>query len=204
MDEKQKEKIKESVKAHWKKIRNTDEYKQRCDNMSNADKGRHSFWKGKSNPSLIGNTNAKGSIPWNKGIPMDKITKEKVSKSKVQNPTKYWLGKKRPELHNIKGFDRTGISPWNKDKICPQLAKENHWNWQNGVSSERHSYFFKKLSKILRHKCNHCNLCNSSEDLVVHHLNEMKQDNHLENLIVLCRSCHAQIHSMRLLEARIR
>ena len=204
MNEEQKKLRREFAKKQWEdRKKNPEIYSEVCKKMSDADKGRVSPFKGKSNPSLIGNTNAKGLIPWNKGIPMDDKTKEKVSKSKLENPTKYWLGKKRPEMKEVEGFNRTGISPWNKDKICPQLSKENHWNWKNGISEERHSFYFKQLSKKLRvNAC--CINCSSTEDLVVHHLNEMKQDNRIENLVVLCRSCHGYFHSMRMpMEVRI-
>jgi hypothetical protein len=69
MEEKHKEKIKNSVKKNWDRIKDTGEYKIRCSNMSKSDKGRISHWKGKKNPHLIGNTNGfkKGNSPWNKG-----------------------------------------------------------------------------------------------------------------------------------------
>jgi 5-methylcytosine-specific restriction endonuclease McrA len=204
MNEEQKQLRREFAKKQWEdRKKNPKLYSEVCQKMSEADKGHKP-------PKAF----QKGNNPWNKGKNLSEEHKINISlscKGKRLGNTNgfkkgecYWLGKKRPGMSNVKGFNRTGISPWNKDKECPQLAKENHWNWRNGISAERHSFFFKQLSKVLRHKCNYCNLCNSSEDLVVHHLNEMKQDNRLENLIVLCRSCHAQIHSMRMLEARLK
>lgn len=38
-----------------------------------------------------------------------------------------------------------------------------------------------------------CSKCGSMERLVIHHKNGNHQDNHLENLQVLCESCHNRI-----------
>lgn len=35
-------------------------------------------------------------------------TKKKMSELKLKNPTKYWLGKKRPEMKNVKGWNHKG------------------------------------------------------------------------------------------------
>jgi hypothetical protein len=39
-----------------------------------------------------------------------------------------------------------------------------------------------------------CILCGEKEGLVVHHLDEDKQNNEIANLATLCRPCHAKIH----------
>lgn len=39
-----------------------------------------------------------------------------------------------------------------------------------------------------------CTICGSTERLVVHHKNGDHYDNHLENLAVLCESCHNRHH----------
>ena len=144
--------------------------------------------------ALIGNKNAIGHIPWNKGIPMNELTKNKISDAKIKNPTRFWLGKKRPEMKNVAGFNRTGISAWNNGKICPQLSKEKHWNWQGGKSDERHDFYFKNvISPYLREKYG-CLVCKTKKDLVVHHSDLNKHNNKITNMIVLCRSHHSQMH----------
>ena len=39
-----------------------------------------------------------------------------------------------------------------------------------------------------------CSKCGATEQLVIHHKNGDHQDNHLENLQVLCASCHNSHH----------
>ena len=70
MDKKHKEKIKNSVKKNWKKIKNSPAYDSRCKNMAKSKIGKLSPNKGRKYPTLIGNTNGfkKGNKPWNKGL----------------------------------------------------------------------------------------------------------------------------------------
>lgn len=49
--------------------------------------------------------------------------------------------------------------------------------------------------RCLAQKINACNVCGTSEDLVVHHINGDREDDRLENLVPLCRECHGQVHS---------
>lgn len=48
--------------------------------------------------------------------------------------------------------------------------------------------------KCLAQKINACNVCGHGEDLLVHHINGDDTDDRLENLVPLCRSCHAKVH----------
>ncbi len=44
---------------------------------------------------------------------------------------------------------------------------------------------------------NKCQLCgNEEKELNIHHVNECGLDNHRENLVILCNSCHARVHSI--------
>jgi len=40
-----------------------------------------------------------------------------------------------------------------------------------------------------------CNICNSEENVVAHHIDGNRTNNDLDNLIPLCRSCHGKVHS---------
>lgn len=44
-------------------------------------------------------------------------------------------------------------------------------------------------------KPNRCVVCSGTKELVAHHKNGDRSDNRLENLLVMCRSCHTRLHT---------
>ena len=49
--------------------------------------------------------------------------------------------------------------------------------------------------KCLESKGHHCHICDADDYIVVHHIDGNQDNNSLENLIPVCRSCHSRIHS---------
>lgn len=49
--------------------------------------------------------------------------------------------------------------------------------------------------RCLREKGRECLVCESTDSLVVHHVDGDRSNNSLDNLIPVCRSCHGRIHS---------
>lgn len=68
--------------------------------------------------------------------------------------------------------------------------------WKGGTSP--YPYGWNKLSKALRElRNNSCEICKSkkqSKRLYVHHKDRNKMNSDLKNLIVLCSSCHREVH----------
>jgi hypothetical protein len=74
---------------------------------------------------------------------------------------------------------------------------KRHWNWQGGKSFESYGVDFDaSLKSQIRERDNYtCQECYQDEKqlrciLDVHHIDYDKGNNHSENLISLCRSCH--------------
>jgi predicted DNA-binding protein YlxM (UPF0122 family) len=89
-----------------------------------------------------------------------------------QTPYAHWAGKK--------------LSPKHVEKIKKGLPRgENHWAWKDGKESRD----YRKL--VVKEKCEQCG---STEKLCIHH-RDMDHYNHtMENLGVLCTSCHLSMH----------
>lgn len=72
-------------------------------------------------------------------------------------------------------------------------------NWNNGSSFEEYGPEFNfKLKEKIRKSCdNKCFLCGIQAPyrLPVHHIDHNKKNNQEDNLIALCRKCHAKAHN---------
>lgn len=70
----------------------------------------------------------------------------------------------------------------------------NQW----GTDNHRYKTGIGNYNRIaLIHYKKVCNRCNSTEKLLVHHINENRNDNNLKNLEVLCKRCHQNHHCKR-------
>lgn len=49
--------------------------------------------------------------------------------------------------------------------------------------------------KCIREKGNDCFLCDSPEEIEVHHIDGDRQNNDIDNLIPVCKDCHNNIHN---------
>ncbi len=90
------------------------------------------------------------------------------------------------------------------------LRGEKNGAWMNGISFEPYGIEFnKELKETIREKNNYrCQQCFRHQDelyykngkrynLIIHHIDYNKKNNSPENLISLCRNCHAQTNFKR-------
>lgn len=64
-------------------------------------------------------------------------------------------------------------------------SKENNNNWKGGTT-------YRHLVTI-----ESCEICGSTENLLVHHIDHNRKNNVASNLMVLCKRCHQNHHCVR-------
>lgn len=107
-----------------------------------------------------------------------------------------------------------------KSQLSPRLGKHNsesanlknslahraekHPNWRGGISRQPYAFEFNyELKMMIRKRDNFiCQECGHTEEqlgypLRVHHIDYDKKNNETNNLLGLCRSCHAQTNYKR-------
>lgn len=159
-------------------------------------------------------------IPWNKGIKVDRDkypkmghfklhsedVKEKISRTKKENPTKYWLGKKRPDISNkakIWVNDRLGEYKYKNGH--EGLRGNNNPRWAGGITPINTKIRNSKKGTKWRNDvfarddwtCQKCG--QRGGDLNAHHIKPFAEFKKLrfdlDNGITLCRSCHKETHN---------
>ena len=132
---------------------------------------------------------SKGSI----GRLVSKETRERIATANT--------GKRRTaEQLDTLSKAHLGQKSWNKGKEYLQIKGENHWNWQGGISSEKHKLRNSVQWKLWRgevferddYTCQECKAVGVY--LEPHHIIPIRSDRskafELTNGITLCRPCH--------------
>lgn len=138
-----------------------------------------------------------GHIPWNKGLTKKDSRVKKYIDSRTKN------GNYKISKHLEKYQFQKGLIPWNKDKKF--MALDENPNWRGGKSFEPYGLSFnRELKEEVRKRDNYrCQECFRHQDelydkmgrkykLNVHHIDYDKNNNNMNNLISLCKSCHTQ------------
>lgn len=90
---------------------------------------------------------------------------------------------------------------WGKGKFDLVHVGSNSSKWRGGKTLEKYPKdFSNELKAFIKDRDNYiCQIC--SRDVYrsrhghIHHINGNKADNNLDNLILLCSSCHSKIHA---------
>lgn len=69
---------------------------------------------------------------------------------------------------------------------------------QSGTDNHMYKTGIGTYNKIaFKNKPNFCNRCQTTEKLLVHHIDEDRSNNELDNLEILCKRCHQKHHETR-------
>jgi 5-methylcytosine-specific restriction endonuclease McrA len=139
----------------------------------------------------------KNKSSWNKGLHLTEEHKQKLRESKLNKPTRYWLGKKRSDEVKAK------ISENRKGK----MTGSNHFAWTgDGKYSESYRErrrFRNTMQKKVFERDNYtCQKCGQhSGNLQVEHIKEWAKYPELrfdiDNCTTLCMDCHYTRHFNR-------
>jgi len=139
-----------------------------------------------------------------KGTVTGEETKRKLSK----NMKRMWkdgiLKRKFSNEHKEKlSLAHREKTTWNKGLKGYKAGKE-HYNWKGGKSFEPYGLEFNNFLREKVRKMNDfaCQECKYTEKqlgykLSVHHIDYNKQNNYLNNLVPLCKSCHTKTNFSR-------
>ena len=124
---------------------------------------------------------------------MPKETKEKISNSlKGENNPMYKIRHKKETRLKI---SKTREQRYKENKII-RLKLDKNPSWKGGLSFEPYGIEFNNdlkqaIKKRDNYKCKECNQ-SSKYPLEIHHINYNKKNNNSNNLITLCKVCHAR------------
>ena len=70
------------------------------------------------------------------------------------------------------------------------LAGAKNHNFKDGLSNYRVNFYRDNPQQRF------CEICGGDQHLVIHHLDRNRKNNNPENLVMVCRSCHAKVHGL--------
>lgn len=102
------------------------------------------------------------------------------------------------------GYFNIGRKPWNKglneeDDIRVKKQAEALRKYHYDSSKKGQKIMKEDTCKYHKHIKSQCELCSTESNLEVHHKDVNRENNHPDNLITLCKSCHGRVHSKNLL-----
>jgi hypothetical protein len=124
-----------------------------------------------------------GKVPWNKGKPLPEYLKQNLRLlylgTKLSNTTKNKISQ------TMKGMNKGAKNPMWKGGI-KRSGKYIYLTIANGIYIGEHRYLMEKfLGRKLK------------SDEVVHHINYRRDDNRIENLVVMSKTAHSTFHNLK-------
>lgn len=118
-----------------------------------------------------------------------------MRKDTKETPVRYCEYCGRKLERNIYPSKIETLNSFNKRKYCNRICMRKAY-LSTGEGNQKYSSAHesaRKINDLLLNKKT-CELCGKSGKMDVHHKDENYKNNEVENLQVLCRSCHMKIH----------
>ena len=174
----------------------------------------HSFFSGKRSPVWKnGITNSFRCLDCGIKVQMNQKICRKCN---IQHKSKIFSGTNNPQYKGIITKCKCGrkvskpVYDRCRDCFYKDISGSNNYNWKVGKKSEPYGIEFNsKLKEAIRkrdhYRCQQCfkhesklkTKTNKSINLDIHHIDFIKRNNHPNNLITLCKSCHGRTQYKR-------
>jgi len=119
------------------------------------------------------------TIPWNKG-------RKEIRKEVIEKQSKSHIGKK-PWNYGIGKPKR--INNGRDTKMKKGMTGKSSISYKNGIGCYRRMIFEQFENKVI------CQMCGENScKLLAHHKDGNRNNNTIENLMILCYKCHFKIH----------
>lgn len=154
----------------------------------------------------------KGHTPWSKGLTKEDGFRLQNMANKISILQKGIPEKEEVKIHlseiiRQKYIDcpnlRYEVGKSSRGKKRPEhsnfMKGSNNPAWKDGISiKERSEEFSSELKKMIkdkyRWKCSRCGKHRKDVILHIHHIDQNKKNNNINNLIPLCILCHTRLH----------
>jgi len=139
-----------------------------------------------------------------KGMKFSETHRKNLSISKLKNPSRYWLGKRRSK-ETIGKFRKSHIGKKQSKETklkrrISMLGKhdgEKNPAWNGGTARLPYTYQFTKIRvEILKRDNYICQEC-GKKGKEIHHIDYNRKNDAKNNLITLCKSCHPKTNFNR-------
>lgn len=122
--------------------------------------------------------------------------RERMRTNQKPTPNKYckYCGKKLERIRFPSGRLEC-LNSFDRRKYCDrECMKKGFLKLDSDKQSDRNGRATaQRINELILHK-DKCEICGSKKNIDVHHKDENPSNNVLDNLMVLCRSCHMKIH----------
>jgi hypothetical protein len=120
------------------------------------------------------------------------LPKTRLKLKKIHSGNHYSPGTEFKKGHIIPEEQKVRI----RNKLLGRYMGDKNPSWKGGKSFEPYTVdWTKTLKRAIKERDHYsCNICESQEDLVIHHKDCNKKNCNPNNLITLCRRCHSKVH----------